>query len=234
MRRGVGGYAQSSGMSRGQLTPAQSHRQQPDPYSQFTQNCAAVARFFVDLRRALGMTPTQAALSVSTRVEVIDALENGKFEMLPPWPETTRVVLAYTARAGVDGRPVLGAMSTLIASMARKHPSPAQSMQPAAPAPRRPRSAPLRRAGTALAAGAKHVRARPDRAFYAVSLPLGVVLLALNTSVLSHAAKSFGDTGRWVLSSVHEIFPIVRDGFRWIEVEDPRSRRGDKLHTPGQ
>lgn len=233
MRRGVGGYAQSSVVPRGRPGPAPNHRNPAQSYSQFSQNCAAVARFFADLRRALALTPTQAALSVSTRVDVIEALESGRFDMLPPWPETTRIVLAYAARAGVDGRPVLGAMAALLAHLS--HPAPAQSPRVEKPtAPSRPRSAPLRRAGTAIAAGAKHVRARPDRAFYAVSLPLGVVLLALNTSVLTHAGKSLGDAGHWVMSSLHEVFPTVRDGLRWIEVDDPRSRRADKLHTPGQ
>ena len=70
---------------------------------------------------------------------------------------------------------------------------------------------------------------RPQRALYAVSLPLGLVLLMLNTSVFDMVAKPFGSSVRWVSAYFQEHFAPVHDGLRYIEVDDPRSRRADKL-----
>jgi hypothetical protein len=150
------------------------------------------------------------------------------------------MIAAYTARAGIDHRPVLTVVGDLMSDIARFQPGPHAGA--ATPNPTQAPAAPLKRAGAAFAAGAKllpqgaisQIRARPDRVFYALSLPLGVLIVALNSSLLSHVAKPFEIGVHWVSSSMHEIFPPVRDGLRWIEVDDPRSRRADKLPTPGR
>ena len=46
-----------------------------------------VARFFIDLRRALRLTLPQAAHYVQVHPEVIETLETGQIEYLPPWPK---------------------------------------------------------------------------------------------------------------------------------------------------
>ena len=73
------------------------------------------------------------------------------------------------------------------------------------------------------------IRQRPQRALYALSLPLGLVLVMLHTSVFALVAKPFSAA----VSSVSVYFQVhfapVRDGLRYIEVDDPRSRRADKL-----
>ena len=95
----------------------------------------------------------------------------------------------------------------------------------------------FRRAGSAIASGAKRfpqgamdqIRQRPQRALYAVSLPLGLLLLLLNTSVFALVAKPFSSTVRSVSVYFQVHFAPVRDGLRYIEVDDPRLRRADKL-----
>lgn len=240
MRRGDGGGGSHGGVARyAPGTPDQAAY-----YSQLASKRATVARFFVDLRRALRLTPPQAALTLATRVEIIEALEHGHVELLPDWQTASRLIANYTARAGIDHRPVLTVVGDLMSDIARFRPAqlppPAAAVADHDAAPGR--TPPLRRAGSAFAAGAKllphdairRIRARPDRVFYALSLPLGVLILALNSSLLSHVAKPFEIGVHWVSSSMHEFFPPVRDGLRWIDVDDPRSRRGDKLPTPGR
>lgn len=93
------------------------------------------------------------------------------------------------------------------------------------------------RAGSAIANGARRLpqealnqfRRRPQRALYAVSLPLGLLLLMLHSSIFETVAKPFGSAVRWASSYFQEHYGPVRDGMRYIEVDDPRSRRGDKL-----
>ena len=192
-----------------------------------------IARFFVDLRRVLRLTPHQVSAHLLTRTETIDALESGLVEYLPPWPDTARIVMAYAAMAGIDGRPVLTAIAEQIQTAVAMAPEPALPSR--LPPQRRTQPNQLRRAGLVIANGAKRlpqqVRDRPERAFYAVSLPLGLLLFALNTSLLSHVAAPVFSLTHKVSQVFHVYFAPVRDGHRWIEVDEPKSRRGDKLRT---
>lgn len=65
---------------------------------------------FRRIREVAGLTLVQTAQRLHTFPSVIDALERGDFEHLPPWPETVVVVSGYTALAGIDPRPVLTAI----------------------------------------------------------------------------------------------------------------------------
>jgi hypothetical protein len=73
------------------------------------------------------------------------------------------------------------------------------------------------------------IRQRPQRALYALSLPLALLLLLLHTSIFNLIARPFSSTVRSVSVYFQEHFSPVRDGLRYIEVDDPRSRRADKL-----
>jgi transcriptional regulator with XRE-family HTH domain len=65
---------------------------------------------FQRIRQMAGLSLLQIAHRLRTTVAVIDALERGDVERLPPWPETVVVVSGFTAMAGVDPRPVLAAI----------------------------------------------------------------------------------------------------------------------------
>jgi hypothetical protein len=68
---------------------------------------AEVAELFRDLRAASTLTEMDLATRLTTRVEVVQALEQGALYALPPWPETCRVVNAYGALLNLDVRPLL-------------------------------------------------------------------------------------------------------------------------------
>lgn len=99
----------------------------------------------------------------------------------------------------------------------------------------------LLKAGSAIANGARRfpqeaidsVRARPQRALYALSLPLGLLLILMHSSIFATISKPFSLTVQWVSSYMQEHYGPVRDGMRYIEVDDPRTRRGDKLQITG-
>lgn len=228
------------------------------PPSASAQSRANIARLFVDLRGALRATPHQVAAQLMTRPDVIYALEGGRFEGLPAWPETSRIVIAYTALAGIDGRPVLAAIADVVRGgvvalvnqgvanhavghqgVAYQQPAPVQKT--IADPPTGFGVSSLMQAGSAIAHGAKrlqggalhHVRKRPERAFYAASLPLGIVLILFNTTALqaafAHVPRPVARMTQEVRQYFQERFAPVREGLRWIEVDDPRRRRGDKL-----
>lgn len=216
-----------------------------------------VARFFRDLRLSLHITPPQAAYTLRTSEATIAALESADVLQLPPWAETQRIISEYTALARIDSRAVIMVVADLTREALRaEHPSgsdprPQQALPPPAaravsspvsspagsPAQRR-RAAPLIRIATEkIATEARRLpqhairkfAKRPDRAFYAVSLPLALLFVVLNGSVQDTVAKPFKSAVNWVSGSMQQAFPRVRDGFTWIEVSDPRSRRADKL-----
>ena len=146
--------------------------------------------------------------------------------------------MAYAGWARIDGRPVLGALAGLIQQSAAGGPAVAKhNWRPHALVA----SDRIRRAGTVFKEGAARLpkealnqaRQQPARTLYAVSLPLGVLIVLMNTSILqsalSHLPGPFKRFSESVESFVSTQFAPVREGFRWIEVDDPRSRRANKL-----
>jgi hypothetical protein len=68
---------------------------------------AEVAELFRDLRAASGLTEADLAAQLATRLDVVQALEQGAIYALPPWPETCRVVSTYGTLLNLDVRPLL-------------------------------------------------------------------------------------------------------------------------------
>ncbi|MGO4682311.1 helix-turn-helix domain-containing protein [Hyphomicrobium sp. 2TAF46] len=276
MRRGFGETVPVGGYERARPVSARVDSAQ---HSQIAESRALIGQFFIDLRRTLRLTLPQAAEYLQVRPEVIEALETGYVEHLPEWQDTSAIVMTYTSMAGVNGRPALNAIGSLIAYFSsvaaaprqptiterlQQHAQPqyqpqqpfpqAQPFQPrpVAQAGQRERPQPVRpariqaagnfmRAGSAIANGARRlpqealnqVRQRPQRALYALSLPLGLLLLMMHSSIFETVSRPFGSAVRWVSSYFQEHYGPVRDGLRYIEVDDPRSRRGDKLRISG-
>lgn len=197
---------------------------------------ADVSRFFVDLRRTIGASVPDAARQLKTPPAVIAALEAADVEHLPPWAETQRIVMGYAAWAGIDGRPVLTALGILAreAEQRRQTARQAEAVRPAVNAS----SERLRQIQAAIAEGARRLpiealnqaRERPVRTFYTLSLPLAVLLLTLNPQGIGGAvAKPFKSGVAAVQDFLAVTFAPRREGLRWIEVSDPRTRRGDRL-----
>jgi hypothetical protein len=68
---------------------------------------AEVAELFRDLRAASNLSETDLAQRLGTRIEVVQALEQGALYALPAWPETCRIVNGYGALLNLDIRPLL-------------------------------------------------------------------------------------------------------------------------------
>ena len=68
---------------------------------------AEVAELFRDLRAATALSEMDLAARIGTRPEVVQALEQGALQALPPWAETCRVVNAYGTMLNLDVRPLL-------------------------------------------------------------------------------------------------------------------------------
>jgi hypothetical protein len=74
------------------------------------------------------------------------------------------------------------------------------------------------------------------RVLVALSIPVALIVLVTQTSVLEAAvARMPPPMQRFVRGAQNYVIvqlAPVRDGLRWIDVPDPRSRRGDKLPSP--
>jgi cytoskeletal protein RodZ len=68
---------------------------------------AELATIFREMRRAADVPREKMAGRLAISVEVIDALESGAINALPPWGELTRIITAYSALLGLDARPIL-------------------------------------------------------------------------------------------------------------------------------
>jgi hypothetical protein len=223
-----------------------------NPYSATTPPSSAVlaaevARFFRDLRGALRLNPAQAAQALSTRVDIIAALETGLIGSLPPWPETCRIVRTYAGFAGLDPRPVLHSLEQLFVEAPRVAP---------VRTPRRPRLPQLGRQGAPIlkaigggsrraAEAARNVRdvvnehaGKPGMALFTVTMGIALILLITQTAVLEAAVSQLPPSMKRIVRGAQNYVIVrlapVRDGLRWIDVPDPRTRRSDKLQSTAQ
>jgi cytoskeletal protein RodZ len=187
-----------------------------------------VGRFFRDLRQAFRVSQAQIAQQLATRIDIIAALETGHVRALPPWPETCRIVRSYAALAGLDPRPALHSIEMLLQ---------AEAYAPAAP--QQPRDEPmLASAGESLRTLWHGRVGQAARLLFAFSIPVALVVLVTQTSVLEAAVAKLPPSVKRIVRGAQNYvivqFAPVRDGMRWIDVPDPRTRRGDKLPDAGQ
>lgn len=201
-----------------------------------------VGRFFQELRRAFRLTREQAAQRLATRVDIVAALEAGDVRQLPPWPETCRIIRTYAGFAHLDPRPVLNSIEVLLGADAHAG-TPHRGLLPRLSEHRAYAVAVLgrgrRRAAAAAAHGwhqALHERhSRASRVLFAVAVPVALIVLLTQTSVLEAAVSQLPPSVARIVRGAQDYVTVqlapVRDGLRWIDVADPRSRRSDKLPT---
>lgn len=205
---------------------------------------ADVARFFQDLRGALRLSQPQAAQALATRVDIIVALESAQVGELPPWPETCRIVRNYATFAGLDPRPVLHSLEQLFLSQPRTSPrSNRGGLLPrfGRAGPRRqkvPQGSTPDSATHGLRQRVNEHAGRPGMALFSVTLVVALIVLVTQTAVLEAAVSQLpGPMKRFVRGAQNYVIVTlapIRDGLRWIDVSDPRTRRSDKLQTAAQ
>jgi Helix-turn-helix domain len=217
-----------------------------------------IGTLFRDLRRALALSMPQLARILKTRIGVLQALEMGDIERLPPWPETARVITAFTELGRIDPSPVLRILGAHMAANA----TPAQTSSPfhqdavhklktlAQSANLGPGATRARQYSAAiLQTVANKTATVAARTIRKRALPLylprkGLILLIAATCILgalyqidgSRLSSHLADLSPPLSRMLHRAQGYfrnqdesVKDGLRWIEVDDPRSRRGDRL-----
>lgn len=179
---------------------------------------AEIATVFVQLRHYLQISLYQAAALLNTEPDVITALETGTLSDLPAWPETVRIVSAYASLANIDPAPVLSCLESHVrpaldegaASRKGRGNAPAQWRWPQF----FPRGKMIWRLGV-------------------VAIALAILSLGAGRSVLEAAVSTLpspvGQIARETQDMVLVRLSPTFEGMPWISVNDPRSRRADKL-----
>lgn len=203
------------------------------------QLASEVGQFFQDLRRVYGWSPEEAAKRLATRADIIAALEAGDVRRLPPWPETCRIVRTYVSFAQLDPRPALNLIETLQSQVAiddaAKPGLPQRLMSQGANA-----AAAFKRGRTQVAGritkvwhAARQDPRRARRLLIAATVPIALILILTQTSLINAGVSQLPSSVARTIRSVQDYVALqmapVRNGLRHIEVDDPRSRRADKL-----
>lgn len=181
---------------------------------------AQAAKFFFDVRRGLRLARVAIANRIGTDPKVIEALETGALDKLPAWPETVRIVTAYTHIIGMDPRPVLHALHFAYAHH--------QELMAKRTWFERLRSK-IANAND-VSDDARGLRSQRLKWAAGISVPAalaGSLMLTsgLQASQLSRPlASMFGIERDTRAESIRRL-----EGMVWIDAADPRQRRGDKL-----
>lgn len=205
-----------------------------------------VGQLFSQLRRALGIPGDTMARLLGTTTATLAALEAGEISRLPAWPETERVVRAYTVLAGIDPGPMLARIRVRLdrpSAMVPVRSVPGKALVLAGPKPDRsaPRSKKTARKPVEPASGPQRLvparlrSIRVSRRMAAISAAVGIIG-ALFMAIGPLAAAMPVPMQRAIMAAVDKIAwgsVTLPDGMRLIDPANPRARRGDKLRTAG-
>lgn len=196
-----------------------------------------IGHIFRNMRAAVRASREAVALRLATSVATIEDLENGAISALPHWPETVRIVRAYCELLRLDPEPLLWRLQQLLnhgvsaeeaaadrAAVAGPPPlvlRNGQSREPMVLGPPRRRRGGLRRllilsALPAIVAGLAY---------------LTVVAPAVGYRVIRQLPASWAEPAKNGLDAIVLYSAPHREGLKWIDVGNPRLRRGDKLQT---
>ena len=186
------------------------------------QSYRPTAIFFLQLRQYLGLTPVQVAAHLKTHPEVIAALETGTLSRLPSWPQTHQLVWAYAAMASIDPTPALHSLQFHFVAVTAGESTPEPQAAPPA------RMVAIRKFLTSWMP-----RRWPIWRIAAVGVALMIAGLGTQSSMVEAAMTNLpaplGGAVRYAKDAI--LFKTSRkfEGMTWIDVDNPRTRRADKL-----
>lgn len=203
---------------------------------------ANLGRLFQDARTHLHMTQEELAQRLSTTGTVVAIFEAGAIGALPPWPETRRVVEGYAGLVRFDPGPLLAHLETQARAQAARALRPVEPAIAIEPVPTAAARTALTVPASQRAAGARRARWHGWRRFWP-AITAGAVVLGLAAgfywaafarpaALLASIAMlpvAIATPIRAAMDGLVAVSAPRRDGLRWIDVDDPRTRKADKL-----
>lgn len=200
-----------------------------------------LGKIFRNMRLSLKASREAIARRLTTSTATLDNFEAGAITALPHGKETARIVRAYCELLRLDPEPILWRIRTELQAAAASR---TVSHQPPPPPYLAEQGVPRPHPAAAPAHPEKPTqrrRRRRGRALFAVSAP--IVLAATVVYLVQLAPKpayravallpgSIGVPARAGLDYLVMLTAPRRDGLNWVEVDDPRTRKADRLQ-PG-
>lgn len=191
------------------------------------------------IRTALGLSEVELAKLLATSPRIVFALENGWSEALPEWPEIERIVVRWVGLAHMDPAPALIILEASLGNIRAPAAATSGDDRPRSPMPLRRRIWAFARGGRGLEKRRELPRMVSARRAARLALAVGVLVAlgtaSTQTAVVAAAVASLPAPAERAVRSLSDYLAVkfapLRQGHRWIEVADPRSRRGDKLRT---
>lgn len=187
-----------------------------------------VMRLLRGIRVAQGLAETAMAARLETAPRIVMALEKGDLAALPEWSETRRIVDRWVTGAGLDPRPALGGLALALDGYGfTRTPRSRGNREPGAEVEGRTTRVPWLRFAVGLPP------ARVTRWAAIVLIAAALATTATRTTVVAGAISKLPAPAERAMRSISDYFAVrfapVYEGHRWIDVENPQSRRGDKL-----
>jgi DNA-binding XRE family transcriptional regulator len=191
---------------------------------------AQLAHLFRNMRAATRLTRAAIAQRLATTPATIEDLEMGAVTALPHWRETVRIVRTYCEMLRLDPEPLLWRIQQLLRAGETPSTRPTRPSGPPPPGPRKER--PQARASRRSRRGARKVLwlAAPPAVVGALLYLASTVPGPFYRAIPLLPAAWEGPARAWLDAFVLYSAPR-RDGFKWVDVGDPRLRKVDKLPT---
>lgn len=189
---------------------------------------AAFSRF----RAHLGLTQEQVALRLMLPVPVLEALESGNLKQLPPVHTLRTAIRGYGRLANFDADSLI---ARLEAQTCDRPPLPHTRMLQDAANRREDPSLPGRSVKKAAPYNGKRRRPRSRVLAWAIvaAVPVGLsaaMVFSDSTSFTLDRATEHLVAAGWLAAGSDAVgLGSTGNGLRWIEVEDPQSRKTDRL-----
>jgi hypothetical protein len=189
---------------------------------------------FHDMRVSLKLSREGMARRLGVHASVVDCFESGVVAALPHWNETARIVGGYCELVRIDPEPVLWRISSQLqaaSSYVKTSSRPQRASRNSAPRPERtePRSGRRRRRARTLFVLTAPIAVLAGAIYVAQTLPGEVYGEAYR------AIRLLPDPIAKPVRVGFDYFMLLiaqrRDGLKWLETGDPRSRKADKLQT---
>jgi cytoskeletal protein RodZ len=201
-----------------------------------------IGQIFRKMRLAMKVSRETVARRLATSPAIVDSFEAGAIAALPHWRETARIINGYCELLRLDPEPILWRVRSQMYALASQPngPVPAHKPRPHAPAPAAfPEAAP-RPSPTARTEPPRKRRRLGPRAMIALAIPVVLVAILVGFAHLAprpayRAIMLLPDPLEASLRAGLDYLVLMsaprRDGLRWIDVDDPRLRKADKLRT---
>ena len=205
-----------------------------DPEDAATGRDEQLGRIFSNMRLVMKASRELIARRLAVAVSTVDSFEAGVVAAFPHWRETERIVRTYCELLRLDPEPILwrirGQLQQLPSSERRSRAGPG-----------RPRAQP-RLQPVPVRAGSERPRAwrGRGRVLFALGAPVALAAIVLSLARLAPttAYRSIAllpgllrEPARAGLDQLILFTAPQRDGLRWVDVSDPRTRKANKLQS---